>query len=180
MPPAPTFPQASAMPVRAGLSSAGRIGIVRCLAAPFDPSRVARQPHRCFGGSPARFRPRPRGPGRFRSGFHQACAWLSPFPVVRPEHRCSFRPSGFRSPIGTAVPIGSRFAVPSPEGPVPPDKLRKVGSALALEPLPRASSSGRPAASSAASILANFGHVRRGVRGLSLSSVSGRPLPSTN
>lgn len=93
---------------------------------------------------------------RLSPGFHPFRSFLRNIavPSVLPV---SDRQSGQQFRLGP----GSRFL--RPKAPVPPDNFRKVGSALALKPLPRASSSGRPAASSAAFILANFSHVRRGV-----------------
>ena len=109
------------------------------------------------GGPPIRFLQRPCGLIRFQSGLDPACALLPPFSGLRSGTSLlltggpgSDRQTGQQFRLGP----GSRFL--RRKAPVPPDGFRKVGSASALEQLPRASSFGRPAISSAASILANF------------------------
>jgi len=159
----PHFPAVVRLAGRQGFLPLGGSGSSSALRPPSDPSRVPRSFALLLRvGSPSRFRPRPCGPGRFRSGFHSACAALPPFPFLLPEHRCSFRKIRFRWPIGTAVRSVSGFAVPSPEGSGSAGRFRKVGSALAGAVASRFFLS-RPAASFLASVLANFRPVRCGV-----------------
>ena len=179
MPPAPTFPRSSAWPEGSAFFF-GRIGIVRSLATSFSPSRVSQPSASLLGRAPnpvpaAALRPH-SVPVGFGSSLRLAST-LSVLPVgtslLRRGISVSDRQTGQQFHLGP----GSRFL--RPKAPVPPDGFRKVGSASALEQLPRASSFGRPAISFAASILTNIGLVGPGC-GLELPSLSGRPLPATN
>ena len=114
-------------------------------------------------------------PLSFLLGFPASASllWRVPSPVpaeaLRPRSVPVGLPSGlhlastlFRSPIGTAVPIGSRFAVPSPEGSGSAGLLSESGFGIG----PRAFASRfflpSPSTSFAASILADLCFVGRG------------------
>ena len=115
-------------------------GFLRNIAIPKGPRVGSPSKHCCLSGSPGFLRgiAAPAGSrSRFRP-WHRCPGWFPP---------ASFRGiaarSGPRVPIAyryIAVPIGSRFAVPSPEARVPPDALREsgfgIGRSLCLALLP--------------------------------------------
>lgn len=162
MPPAPTFPWSSALPEGAASfrwadrDRRMRFGLFLSLSG-FPPS--ASLLRRVPSPVPAEAL-RPRSvPVGLPSGFRPA------FTLFRSSVRniaVPFRNSGFRSPDGTAVPFGSRFASPSPEGSGSAGRSLESGFGTC----PRAVASRfflyRPASSSAASALANLVLVRLG------------------
>jgi hypothetical protein len=152
----------------------------KALRPPSIPSRVPRSRIAASAGPQSgsgRGLAAPVGSGRASTrlspGFHPFRSFLRNIavPSVLPV---SVRQSGQQFRLGP----GSRFL--RPEAPVPLDGLRKVGSALALEPLPRASSSGRPHHFFRGFHSCEFQPCPSWCPWLPLPSVSGRPLPSTN